>query len=89
MRTIWSVEIEETGWTDDTFCGTYEECVKYCIDDPDRTYYDEDCRYYVLNDKTRICELYVDDDYIEMGVKSCIEPQSEIWLDDYVRREVK
>ena len=29
-KEIWSVELEATLWTDDTFIGTYEECVEWC-----------------------------------------------------------
>lgn len=29
-RTTWSVELEATGFTDDTFNGTYDECIQYC-----------------------------------------------------------
>ena len=29
MKT-WSVQLEGTLWTDDTYNGTFEECVEYC-----------------------------------------------------------
>ena len=29
MRIFYSVELEANMWNDDTFCGTYEECVEY------------------------------------------------------------
>jgi len=29
-KEIWSVELEATLWTDDTFNGTYDECVEWC-----------------------------------------------------------
>ncbi|MDL2302610.1 hypothetical protein LJC58_09720 [Lachnospiraceae bacterium OttesenSCG-928-D06] len=30
QETTWSVEIEGNSWGDDTFNGTYDECVAYC-----------------------------------------------------------
>ena len=30
MKKIWSVELEANCWNDDTFNGTYEECIEYC-----------------------------------------------------------
>lgn len=32
MTTIYSVELEATGYSDDTFNGTYEECLQYMQD---------------------------------------------------------
>ena len=31
-RILWSVQLEATGWMDDTFNGTYNECIQYCED---------------------------------------------------------
>lgn len=31
-KEIWSVELEANSWCDDTFNGTYEECIQYCND---------------------------------------------------------
>lgn len=31
---FWSVECEANGYADDTFCGTFEECVDYCKEIP-------------------------------------------------------
>lgn len=30
MKTLWSVELEGNMWNDDTFNGTFDECVEYC-----------------------------------------------------------
>lgn len=27
---MWSVELAANSWNDDTFIGTYEECIEYC-----------------------------------------------------------
>ena len=29
---VWSVELEVNSWCDDTFIGTFDECVSYCLD---------------------------------------------------------
>ena len=29
-KEMWSVELETSCWEDDTFNGTYDECVEYC-----------------------------------------------------------
>ena len=51
MRT-YSVEIEATGYEDDLFNGTFEECVKYC----------EEHDYTKENSNVRIAEIEVDED---------------------------
>ena len=30
MKT-WSVELQDNLWNDDTFTGTFDECIEYCI----------------------------------------------------------
>ncbi len=27
---VWSVELEKYTWADDTFTGTFDECINYC-----------------------------------------------------------
>lgn len=48
---MWSVELEGNSWNDDTFNGTYEECVDYCKE------YD----YTVDGDEARIAKILVED----------------------------
>ena len=49
---IWSVELECNSWNNDTFNGTFEECVGYCKEND-----------YVIDGKsTRLAEIEVDED---------------------------
>lgn len=29
---VWSVELKANSYADDTYCGTFEDCIKYCWD---------------------------------------------------------
>ena len=46
----WSVELKDNSWNDDTFNGTYEECIKYC----------EDNDYTIDGETARLAEIEVD-----------------------------
>lgn len=48
---IWSVELEATLWADDTFNGTYEECVQYCSEND----------YKIDGNEARLSKLLVED----------------------------
>lgn len=50
MKT-WSVQLEGTLWTDDTFNGTFEECVEYCKDNG-----------YKIGAGARLAEIEVNED---------------------------
>lgn len=49
-KMLWSVELESTGYTDDTFNGTYDECVGYCREND----------YH--QDEARMAQIEVDED---------------------------
>ncbi len=48
----WSVELEANSWNDDTFNGTYEECIAYCKEND----------YTIDGETARLAEIEVDDD---------------------------
>lgn len=50
---VWSVELEANMWNDDTFTGTFEECVEYCNE------YD----YKVDGVEARIAEIDTEDGF--------------------------
>lgn len=47
----WSVELEANSWNDDTFNGTYDECVKYC----------EENDYQIDGVNAQLAEIEIDD----------------------------
>lgn len=49
---IWSVELECNSWNNDTFNGTFEECVEYCKEN----------EYMVDGMEARLAEIEVDKD---------------------------
>lgn len=60
MKTFYSVELEATQYSDDTFCGTYDECVNYIKE------------YEYTQEEARIAKFEVstvDDDVIELSEK--------------------
>lgn len=52
MRT-WSVELEVNSWMDDTFNGTFEECVEYC----------QESGYEINGDEARLAEIDTEDGF--------------------------
>ena len=52
MKTLWSVELEGNMWNDDTFNGTFDECVEYCKE------YD----YAIDGKEARLAKILVDED---------------------------
>ena len=48
---MWSVELEANSWNDDTFNGTFDECVKYC----------EENGYKVDGKDARLAEVEMED----------------------------
>ena len=53
-KEIWSVELEATLWTDDTFIGTYEECVEWCKKND----------YRIDGKEARLARLLTENDYV-------------------------
>ena len=51
MKTIWSVELERNMWNDDSFNGTFEECIEYCKEND----------YKIDGKEARLAEIVVDD----------------------------
>lgn len=51
MKTIWSVELEGNMWNDDSFNGTFEECIEYC----------KEKDYKIDGKEARLAEIVVDD----------------------------
>ena len=51
MKTIWSVELEGNMWNDDSFNGTFEECIEYC----------KEKDYKIDGKEARLAEIMVDD----------------------------
>ena len=51
MKTIWSVELERNMWNDDSFNGTFEECIEYC----------KEKDYKIDGKEARLAEIVVDD----------------------------
>lgn len=51
MKTIWSVELEGNMWNDDSFNGTFEECIEYCKEND----------YKIDGKEARLAEIVVDD----------------------------
>ena len=51
MKTIWSVELEGNMWNDDSFNGTFEECIEYCKEN----------NYKIDGKEARLAEIVVDD----------------------------
>lgn len=64
MKEIWSVELEGNSWNDDTFNGTYEECVKYC----------EEADYRIDGKEARLAKVLIDGNY----VVECLEIVEEL-----------
>ena len=64
MKTLWSVELEANGYEDDTFNGTFEECIEYCKD------YD-----YAIGTDCRLAKILVDEDGF---VAECLEIVEEL-----------
>ena len=62
MRT-WSVELRANLWNDDTFTGTFEECVEYC----------NEKGYAIDGEEARIAEIDTEDGYCYHVVYSCEE----------------
>ena len=60
MKT-WSVELRDNLWNDDTYTGTFDECVAYC----DKNGYDID------GEEARIAEIDSEDGYCYHIVYSC------------------
>lgn len=58
---IWSVELRDNLWNDDTYTGTFEECIAYC----DQKGYDID------GEEARIAEIDSEDGYCYHIVYSC------------------
>ena len=58
---IWSVELRDNLWNDDTYTGTFDECVAYC----DKKGYDID------GVEARLAEIDSDDGYCYNIVYSC------------------
>lgn len=52
MKTLWSVELEGNMWNDDTFNGTFDECVEYC----------KECDYAINGKEARLVKILVDED---------------------------
>lgn len=50
MKT-WSVELEANAWNDDTFNGTFDECLEYC----------REHEYTVDGKEARLAEIEVDE----------------------------
>lgn len=48
---MWSVELEGNSWNDDTFNGSYSECVEYC----------EKYDYKIDGQEARIAKILVED----------------------------
>nr|DAO65198.1 MAG TPA: hypothetical protein [Caudoviricetes sp.] len=51
MKTLWSVELEGNMWNDDTFNGTFDECVEYC----------EEYNYLIDGKEARLAKILVDE----------------------------
>lgn len=51
MKTLWSVELEGNMWNDDTFNGTFDECVEYC----------EEYNYLIDGKEVRLAKILVDE----------------------------
>ena len=51
MKTLWSVELEGNMWNDDTFNGTFDECVEYC----------KKCNYLIDGKEARLAKILVDE----------------------------
>ena len=64
MKTMWSVELKESFYSDDIFNGTYEECIEYC-----------EKNRYEIGDDARLANILVDDDGC---VVECIDIIEEI-----------
>lgn len=58
---IWSVELRDNLWNDDTYTGTFEECIAYC----DQNGYDID------GEEARIAEIDSEDGYCYHIVYIC------------------
>ena len=68
MRKIfWSVELEVSLWTDDTFNGTFEECVKYCKEND----------YKIDGKDARLCKILVDDEGTFLETLEVVESLEE------------
>lgn len=52
MRT-WSVELEANSWMDDTFNGTFDECVEYC----------QKNGYEINGEEVRLAEINTEDGF--------------------------
>lgn len=48
---MWSVELEGNSWNDDTFNGTYEECIEYC----------QEQNYKIDGQDARLAKILVED----------------------------
>lgn len=48
---LWSVELEANTWNDDTFNGTYDECIQYC----------EDYDYKIDGKEARLAHVVIED----------------------------
>lgn len=51
MKMVWSVELIYTGYSDDTFNGTLEECIEYCRKNA----------YSLDGNEARLAEVLLDD----------------------------
>lgn len=50
----WSVELEANMWNDDTFNGTFEECVEYCKEND----------YKIDGKEARLAEIEIEDNCV-------------------------
>ena len=64
MKILWSVELEANGYEDDTFNGTFEECIEYCKD-----------YGYAIGKDGRLAKIVVEEDGC---VSECVEIVEEI-----------
>ena len=62
MMTMWSVELECAGYTDDIFNGTYKECIEYCRKNE-----------YEIGSDARLAKILVDDDGCVVEVLDIVE----------------
>lgn len=63
MKKIWSVELETTLWNDESFNGTFSECVEYC----------EKQGYKIDGEEARLAELLIDEEGISLETLQIVE----------------